>query len=404
MDVEPETPSLWDRLAAVVVLPLRGLRGLVGDVADVLFPPERAQRVVRFADDHGLKVIAVFALVFAVLPLLPFQLRVFNVPLTGFEPGFAMSVYTELFMFAVLALSWDLIGGQTGYPSFGQMAFFGIGAYTTALLVKKAGVAFPPAFLLAGVLALVAAAVIGAIVLRLRGGYFAIATLGVLLVAQQVTRILEFTNGSDGVILFDTPDIIPVLALPTGTEFYYLFLALLVTEMVLVRYLAGTRFGFVLNAIRDDEAKATAMGVNTTVYKTAAWMVAALFTGFAGGAYGLFNTFVNPATGYNLAWNVELIAMSLLGGAGTVAGPIIGAFGLHTAVVILDAVATGYQLILTGLVVIVVVVAFPRGLVGSIAERASAIEYFRYGGQAAGESAGGAEGDEPEPTSGGERA
>ena len=284
-----------------------------------------------------------------------------------------MTIASELFLFSILALSWDVVGGQTGYPSFGNMAFFGVGAYTTAILVKDHAVTFPAAFVVAGLFGLVFAGVIGVIVLRLRGGYFAIATLGVLLTAQQVSRNLEITGGSSGKILLDVP---------SQTTFYYVFLGVLVVEVALVYYLSATRFGYVLNAIRDDEEKATAMGFNTTYYKTAAWMLAALFTAFAGGAWSLFNTFIDPQTAYNAAWNVEIIAMALLGGAGTVVGPVIGAVGLHAIVVIVETLATGWQLIVVGVIVIAVVIAFPRGAIGTLSEYASELEYYRFGGGA----------------------
>lgn len=326
---------------------------------------DAAASVYRLFEGRGLEALVAFTILSVVVPFLG-------------PSGFQMTVITELFLFGVLALSWDLIGGQTGYPSFGNMAFFGIGAYTTAILVKDMGIAFPVAFVVAALLAVTFAGLIGIIVLRLRGGYFAIATLGVLLAAQQITRNLEVTGGASGIILLDTP---------TADQFYYLFLGILVLEAGLVLYLSQTRFGLVLNAIRDDEGKATAMGVNTTYYKTVAWMLAALFTGVAGGAWSLFNTFVDPLTAYNLAWNVELIAMALLGGTATVAGPILGAFGLHALIrMVIDSYFAGWQLAVLGITVIVTVIAIPKGVVGTIEEHASAMEYYKHGGQAAAKS------------------
>jgi len=324
--------------------------------------PGAVDRLFDVCDEHAWKLLGAGAVVGALPPAL------------GLESGYYMTVLTEMYLFGVLALSWDFIGGQTGYPSFGNMAFFGIGAYTTAILVKDVGIPFAGAIVAAAVVATAFALFIGVIVLRLRGHYFAIATLGVLLAAQQVSRILDITGGASGKILLDTP---------TGTQFYYLFLGLLVGQMAVVYYLSNTRFGYVLNAIRDDEAKATAMGFNTTYYKTAAWMLAALFTGFAGGAYGLFNTFIDPQTAYNGAWNVEMIAMALIGGTGTVAGPVIGAFGLHTIIEVVERYAVGWQLVLLGGAVIVTVVGFPKGVVGTLREYASEMDYFEKGGMAA---------------------
>jgi len=333
-----------------------------GGVLRSILPPEQVDRFLGTCDDYGWPLLGLGALIAASFPVL------------GLEGGYYMTVLSEMYLFAILALSWDIVGGQTGYPSFGNMAFFGIGAYATAILTKDFAVAFPVAFLLAGLLAVTFAAIIGIVVLRLRGHYFAIATLGVLLVAQQVSRILDITGGASGKILLETP---------SAETFYYLFLGVLVVEMGLVYYLSGTRFGFVLNAIRDDEEKATAMGFNTTYYKTAAWMLAGLFTGFAGAAYSLFNTFIDPQTAYNGAWNVELIAMALLGGSGTVAGPVIGAFGLHTIIELVETYAVGWQLVLLGGAVIITVIGFPKGVVGTLSEYASQMDYYKHGGMAA---------------------
>ncbi|PSP33145.1 branched-chain amino acid ABC transporter permease [Halobacteriales archaeon QH_10_67_22] len=345
-----------------------------------VLPPERVDDFLGACDDYGWLILVASTVLAGTLPL------------AGLEAGFYMTFVTDLFLFGILALSWDLVGGQTGYPSFGNMAFFGIGAYTTAILVKDFSVGFPVAFVVAGGLAVAFAAFIGVIVFRLRGHYFAIATLGVLLAAQQVSRNLEITGGASGKILLDTP---------SAEAFYYLFLGVLVAEIALVYYLSGTRFGFVLNAIRDDEQKATAMGFNTTYYKTAAWMLAALFTGLAGAAWSLDNTFVDPQTAYNGAWNVELIAMALLGGSGTVAGPVLGAFGLHSVIVVVDTYATGWQLVLLGTAVIVTVVAFPKGVVGTLREYAAEMAYYERGGMAAAND-GGDDPDEDSSPAGGE--
>jgi branched-chain amino acid transport system permease protein len=112
-------------------------------------------------------------------------------------------------------------------------------------------------------------------------------------------------------------------------------------------------------------------------------MLAALFTGLAGGAYGMFNTFINPQTAYNGAWNVELIAMALMGGTGTVAGPVIGAFGLHTLIEYVETAFVGWQLVILGGAVIVTVIGFPKGVVGTLREYASEMDYYERGGMAA---------------------
>lgn len=327
----------------------------------------RARRVLELGRDNAWLLLGAFT-----------ALAV-GVQAGGLLNEYWTTVALQMFLFGVLALSWDLLGGQTGYPSFGNMAFFGVGAYTSAILFKTYGVSLPLSFLAAGVMALAFAAVIGAIVLRLRGGYFAIATLGVLLVAIQVARNLSITGGASGIILLDVPD---------QVLFYYGMLGVLVVEMAVVYYLMGTRFGYVLNTIRDDERKATAMGINTTYYKTAAWGLAALFTGLVGALWAPYNTFVDPQQAFNTAWNVEFIVMAFLGGTGTVAGPVLGAFGLWALTLQIESLFTGWQLVVLGLVVIVTVIRFPEGMVGQLKETASSLEYYKFGGGAAGQEQG----------------
>lgn len=331
----------------------------------------RAGLLLRTAHEHAWLLLAAFTVLGALIPLADIS-------------SYQQTVLSELYLFGVLALSWDLVGGQTGYPSFGNMVFFGVGAYTTAILLSDFEVAFFAAFAAAGLVAVVFAAVVGLIVLRLRGEYFAIATLGVLLAAVQISRNLEITGGASGKILLDVP---------SGTTFYYLFLGLLVVEIAVVLYLTRTRFGFVLNAIRDDEGKANAMGINTTYYKTAAWMLSGLFTGLVGGAWAPFNTFVDPQTAYNLAWNVEIITMALVGGTATVAGPVLGAFGLRLSIFWIDQTFPGWQLVVLGAVIVGTVLLLPAGVVGTLRERASAMEYYRFGGDTAADSGDGGDSD-----------
>ena len=338
----------------------------------------RARQVLDTASRWGWPLVGAFALLMVALQA------------SGVLGDYWTTILLELFMFAVLALSWDLVGGQTGYPSFGNMAFFGVGAYTSAILVKHYAWDLFPAFAVAGVAAVVFAAFIGLIVLRLRGHYFAIATLGVLLASTQIALNLEITNGSSGIILLDfggslNDFLLETFALSQQGLTYYLMLAILVGEIAVVYFLTDTRFGYILNTIRDDEQKATSMGINTTYYKTGAWMLAALFTGLVGAVWAPYSTFVNPAQAFNTAWNVEMIVMAFLGGPGTVAGPVLGAFGLGGFIFQIETFFSGWQLAVLGVAVILTVIAFPQGLVGQLRERASALEYFKHGGGAAGQ-------------------
>ncbi|MFB6178722.1 MAG: ABC transporter permease [Halorientalis sp.] len=333
---------------------------------------DRARQTLSFAHRHSWKLLGVFAIAGVAIQQL------------GLLDLYWETVVIQLFIFSILALSWDLLGGQTGYPSFGNMAFFGVGAYTSAILLSHGWTGLPLAVLVGALVALVFAAVIGSIVLRLRGGYFAIATLGVLLVATQVATNLDITGSASGLILIGLPA--KMFGIPLQTVYYYGLLVTLVAEIAVVYYLLNTRFGYVLNTIRDDEEKATSMGINTTYYKTTAWMIAALFCSVAGALWAPYNAFINPASGLNASWNVELIVMAFVGGTGTVAGPVIGAFGLRTLTLQIESLFPGWQLVVLGLVVIATVIAFPEGIVGQLEETASEMEYYKHGGSAAGEN------------------
>ncbi len=361
--------QLYGPLPALRPTVLLGLIGFGAITWDACL--QRARWVLDVSDRYAWPLLVAFAFLAAALQL------------GGLLNDYWTTVGIQLFIFAVLALSWDIVGGQTGYSSFGNMAFFGVGAYTSAILFKTYGLSLPVSFVAAALAALLFAGIIGIIVLRLRGHYFAIATLGVLLASLEISRNLEITGGSSGLALFESPG---------QNVFYFSILGVLIAQIAVVRLLLDTRFGYVLNTIRDDERKATAMGINTTYYKTAAWMIAALFTGLVGAMWAPYNLFVDPPQAFNLGWNVELIVGAFLGGTGTLAGPVLGAFGLRGLILMVESLFTGWQLVILGLVVIVTVIKFPDGVVGQLHERASSMEYYKHGGGAAG----GQEPDEPD--------
>ncbi|HKJ58331.1 MAG TPA: branched-chain amino acid ABC transporter permease [Halobacteriales archaeon] len=285
------------------------------------------------------------------------------------------TVTTRILQFVVLALAWDLIGGQTGYASFGNIVFFGVGVYTVVVLMKGTLVGtfgFPVAFVAAGVVALAYALVLGYALLRLSGHYFAVATLGALVATQQYVANLEQTGGGSGV----------TLPLPpfgnVDRTFFLLFLALAVVTALVYWYLMRSRFGYGLNAIRDDEAKARAMGIHTTKYKVTAWTLSALFTAFAGALFAYQNSYVNTGVGFRVNWTVLMILMALVGGMGRLWGPVVGAAFLWelrnalwsggpvvTAVGnVLGVSLRDAYLVVFGVILVAIVVGAPNGILG----------------------------------------
>ncbi len=267
---------------------------------------------------------------------------------------------TDALMFAILASSWNIVGGYTGYPSFGNVVFFGLGAYTTAVLMTKAGAPFVVGLLGSGLLCVVFAVLIGLPVLRLRGHYFAIATLGVAEAMREVVINLDITEGNTGIVL-------PLIRNPE--MFYYFMLGTLILTLAVTFWFTRRRLGYGLVAIREDEDAAASTGVDTTRYKVIAFALSALFAGIAGGIHAYKITFIEPGPVFSVEITVQMIVMSVFGGVGTIIGPTIGAFLLE----IISELLSNYILLLHatffGLVVILAIVFTPRGLVDILSGR-----------------------------------
>jgi branched-chain amino acid transport system permease protein len=293
--------------------------------------------------------LAIGALLVLVLALAPAALS-----------PFLVQFLINLFMLAVLAESWNIIGGFTGYASFGNVAFFGIGAYTTGVLMTAAEWPFALALPTGGLLAMAFAALIGTPILRLKGHYFAIATLGVAETMREIVYNLKITGGGTGLT---TP--ITKSALP----FFYLMLAILIAATLVNWWLSASRFGYGLIAIREDEDAAAAMGINTALYKTAAFALSAAFAGLAGGVFAYWITFIDPEGVFKVSTTILMIIMAVFGGMGTVVGPLLGALVLASVSELLSTQLVSLAELFNGVVVILVVLFMPRGLVDVIRKR-----------------------------------
>jgi branched-chain amino acid transport system permease protein len=256
-------------------------------------------------------------------------------------------------LFATLAQSWNIIGGFAGYPSFGNSVFYGLGTYGTAIAMAQLALPFWVGLLLGVILAVACALLLGLPILRLRGPYFAIATLGVSAAMAALISNLDFAGANIGLIL--------PLTRADGM-FYELALALLIVCVLAVAWIARNRFGMGLIAIREDEDAAASMGINTTLYKTAALMLSALFTALAGGIHAYWVTFIDPASAFDPTLNVRMVIMAMFGGPGTVLGPVVGAFILSAVYEALASWISTAAALLFGLVIVVSIIFMPRGL------------------------------------------
>jgi branched-chain amino acid transport system permease protein len=270
--------------------------------------------------------------------------------------GYGIRVMLQLFMWIALAQSWNLISGLTGYVSFGHVAFFGMGAYASSLLIVKAGWPWPLACLAGGVMAALLALVIGWPCLRLKGPYFAIAMLGLNEVLRVIVSYYEgLTGGGNG------------LSLPTAdaTRPVYYVMGLLAVATTLGTYLIVTsRFGLRLMTIREDEIAAEAMGIDTFRHKLVAFLISALGPGIAGALTARDQGYIEPISVFPLAITVTMIVMVLFGGKGTVWGPVLGAIALFVIQEIVWARYPYVHPLLFGAIIVAVVLAMPRGVLG----------------------------------------
>lgn len=271
---------------------------------------------------------------------------------------YGLRVLSAVFTIAVIAQGINLMAGQTGYPAFGNVVFYGIGGYATAVLMGKAGWPFAAAAVAAVLLAVALVLAVGPPLLRLKGHYFAIATLGLNEAMREVVaNATPLTGGGMG---FSLP-------LPAGgplfnaVRFYYLLLAAMLLATWAVYEFDRRRLGLGCRAIRDNEAKAEASGLHTTRYKTAAWTLSAAMTAAVGAIQAWWLTYIDPPSMFDMALSVKAFVILLLGGAGTVFGPVIGAFAVEGLANLTWSHLLDWHLGVMGLLIIAIVLAFPDG-------------------------------------------
>lgn len=275
--------------------------------------------------------------------------------------GYGIRFMLQLFMWVALAQSWNLISGLTGYVSFGHVAFFGTGAYATGILVTTHGWHWIPGSLAGGAAAVLLALVIGYPCLRLKGPYFAIAMLGLNEVMRVVVSYFEgLTGGGLG------------LSLPTlyaSVEIYYAMGATAAAATAAAYLIITSRFGLRLMTIREDEVAAEAVGIDTAGYKLYAFLLSGFIAGVVGGLFARDTGYIEPISVFPLTITITMIVMALFGGKGTVWGPVLGAGLLFVLQELVWARFLYFYQLLFGGIIIVVVLAMPRGILGLLQQR-----------------------------------
>ena len=269
---------------------------------------------------------------------------------------FALSLFTRIVIFAIAAVSLNLIMGFGGMVSFGHAVYLGIGGYVVGILAKEGVgsgfVQWPLALVVSGVFALA----VGALSLRTRGVYFIMITLAFAQMAFYVASGLERYGGDDGLTIYRRSAFAGMVDLSNKTLFYYLCLVLLVAVVWLVRRIVDSRFGLVIQGVRSNERRMRAIGFPTFRYKLACFVISGVLCGLAGVLLANHTDFVSPAI---MQWtrSGDLIVMAVLGGMGTVMGPVIGAVTLLLLEEALSRVTEYWPIILGPLILLVVLYA-----------------------------------------------
>ncbi|HEY0615713.1 MAG TPA: branched-chain amino acid ABC transporter permease [Candidatus Elarobacter sp.] len=270
-------------------------------------------------------------------------------------PGY-QTLFRTILIYAALAYGWNMIGGYTGYVSFGNVTFFGLGAYCAAVLSAHGVDNLFADIGLAVVVNAAFAALVGFPVLRLKGHYFGIATLGTALAVTDIIGNLDFFGGTGGLALKQVDQ-------AHFTVYYYAAWMVAAAAIATTFLIARSKLGYAFVAIRENEDAAAVLGISATRYKITAWAIGAAIAGAAGAVFARGNGFVDPSIAFAEDANVFPIVMTILGGIGTVAGPFIGALILSGVNEILARYFIKIHSLFFGAVIVAVVLLLPRGLV-----------------------------------------
>ena len=281
-------------------------------------------------------IIVIIAAVAALLPLM-----------TGENP-YVLGVMISVLMMAALSSEWNILGGYAGQYSFGHAAYFGAGAYTTMILISTFNVN-PLVSMAAGIIiACIIALITGSIVFRLRGHYFGLASIAVAEIVRLSVLNVDFSGGAQGILLSDLS--LWGLDLNSKNPFYYGMLIVLVVTLGITLYLRRSKTGFYLQAIREDQDAAASLGINLSFYKNKALLISAALTSVLGSLYALYIRFIDTSAVLDLRLSIEIILTAIIGGVGTLWGPVLGAVLLVPLAEMLRSNVIGETLVKHGIV------------------------------------------------------
>lgn len=269
-----------------------------------------------------------------------------------------------IFLYVIMAVSWNIIGGYAGYVSLGHNVFFAFGAYFAGMLYLSTRISPFVSAPVAGILAMGFGMLFGLIALRTRGSTFIISTIALVLLVAELLDNWKLTGGTNGLAM-------PMIALDgrvAKIPYYYYLLVAMVLCIIMAYFIKHSKFGLALRAISQDETKAEVAGIPTRSYKILAFGISGLFIGLAGSIWGSYLTYLRPSIFLTVALGTSIVLNTILGGKGTVAGPIVGTVIMTfiNEFVVAKLGATELNIVVTGLILIFVLLFFPEGIVGSL--------------------------------------
>jgi len=276
-----------------------------------------------------------------------------------------LGLVNYMILFSILCMGLNLILGYAGLLSLGHAAFYGLGGYTTAILITRYGVGFLPCLILSGVIALLFGILLGLPTRKVRGDYFCLLTIAFGEIFRLVAQAwIDFTNGAMGIVGIPIPTLLG-WSIRTEIDFYYLGLGLLVFTWGSLSLLVNSRFGRAFIAIREDELAASVMGINTALYKIIVFGIGCFYAGLAGSYLAVYQTTVTPSN-FRLEESCLMIIMVIVGGMGSLLAPIAGVVIMTLATEYFRDISE-YRMLIIGVIMVAVLLFRPQGIFGTSA-------------------------------------
>jgi branched-chain amino acid transport system permease protein len=300
----------------------------------------------------------------AVIPLLVLLL----LPVTSSNIHFH-HVLIMFMLFATLSQAWNVIGGYAGQVSFGHATFFGIGAYAALVLLKKFGLTPWAGMLIGGGIAVIVAVLIGYPVFRLKGHYFAISTFAVAEIFERLFMNWDFVEGAIGLPAPVLPEnLFNFMWYKTKIPYFYIAFVFFVLVLILIYKIERSRLGYYFRAIKQSPEAAEGLGIDTTRFKMVAMMISAFLTALCGSFYAQYILYIDPPSVLSLDISIKIVLVTVLGGAGTIIGPILGSAILiplsEYSRILLGGTGKGVDLIVFGALILIISVFQPQGVAG----------------------------------------